>query len=393
VHEADTTAVHGITDTAALVLTGDTRLTDTRTPTAHAATHATGGTDPLTPPYVGTGAAGDVMFGVKVTGDAFNRTQLTGDGALQMGTGAAAPHLQSVYLPYTGGGTGMFLRGAASTPSATVRTGTYAASDTLGPALALLRARGSYTAPTYLSAGDSLGIINFSALSDPTTPLFAQAATIFASTTETWDATHRGTAISFQTTTTGGTTLTTRARLVDGVLAIGSTPTAGASTAERLRVNTPTTLSATAAVQLAPDTATTKPLVVQGFASQSANLVEFQNSAGAVLSAITAAGTFTGIAAGLPALVTKTANYTATDADYAIFVDSTSGAVTIALPTAVGRTGRGFEIKDWKGTSATNNITVDPAGTETIDGALTKVLNAAYMALTVRSDGANWGIV
>ena len=34
-HEADTTAVHGITDTSALVVTTDPRMTDSRTPTAH----------------------------------------------------------------------------------------------------------------------------------------------------------------------------------------------------------------------------------------------------------------------------------------------------------------------------------------------------------------------
>jgi hypothetical protein len=47
-HEADTTAVHGIANTAALVTTTDARLTDARTPTAHAATHAAAGSDPVT---------------------------------------------------------------------------------------------------------------------------------------------------------------------------------------------------------------------------------------------------------------------------------------------------------------------------------------------------------
>lgn len=47
VHSADTTGVHGIADTAALVLTGDARLSDARTPTTHAASHAAAGSDPL----------------------------------------------------------------------------------------------------------------------------------------------------------------------------------------------------------------------------------------------------------------------------------------------------------------------------------------------------------
>lgn len=47
VHSADTTAVHGIANTANLVLTGDARLSNSRTPTAHATSHADGGADEL----------------------------------------------------------------------------------------------------------------------------------------------------------------------------------------------------------------------------------------------------------------------------------------------------------------------------------------------------------
>lgn len=46
-HADDATGVHGITDTAALVVTTDARLSDARTPTAHAASHASGGSDAL----------------------------------------------------------------------------------------------------------------------------------------------------------------------------------------------------------------------------------------------------------------------------------------------------------------------------------------------------------
>ena len=47
-HENATTSVHGISNTANLVYTDDSRLSDARTPTAHAATHASGGTDEIT---------------------------------------------------------------------------------------------------------------------------------------------------------------------------------------------------------------------------------------------------------------------------------------------------------------------------------------------------------
>lgn len=46
-HETDTTSVHGISDTSALVLTGDTRLSDARTPTAHKVSHENGGADEI----------------------------------------------------------------------------------------------------------------------------------------------------------------------------------------------------------------------------------------------------------------------------------------------------------------------------------------------------------
>ena len=47
-HADDTTNIHGITDTANLVYTNDSRLTDSRTPTAHASTHGSAGSDPIT---------------------------------------------------------------------------------------------------------------------------------------------------------------------------------------------------------------------------------------------------------------------------------------------------------------------------------------------------------
>ena len=47
-HEADTTSVHGISDTGDLVYTSDARLSNARTPTSHASTHASAGSDPIT---------------------------------------------------------------------------------------------------------------------------------------------------------------------------------------------------------------------------------------------------------------------------------------------------------------------------------------------------------
>ena len=47
-HTSDTTNVHGISNSASVVYTNDSRLSDARTPTNHASTHASAGSDPIT---------------------------------------------------------------------------------------------------------------------------------------------------------------------------------------------------------------------------------------------------------------------------------------------------------------------------------------------------------
>lgn len=84
-------------------------------------------------------------------------------------------------------------------------------------------------------------------------------------------------------------------------------------------------------------------------------------------------------------LVTGTA--TAADTDFLISGDATGGAFSINLPTAVGRSGKVFVIYR---ISASNNVTVDPNGSESINGALTKVLASQYASISLMSDGVNW---
>lgn len=87
--------------------------------------------------------------------------------------------------------------------------------------------------------------------------------------------------------------------------------------------------------------------------------------------------------------VSKTTTYTALLSDYLIKGDTTGGAFTITLFTAVGNGGRELVIKNL----GTSNLTIDGAGTETLDGALTKVLTNKYASINILSDGANWNIV
>jgi hypothetical protein len=91
------------------------------------------------------------------------------------------------------------------------------------------------------------------------------------------------------------------------------------------------------------------------------------------------------VLAPVPTVVTKNANYTTT---YGEFVICTANTFTVTLPTAVGAQGRVIDVKN----IGTGVITVDGAGTETIDGALTYSLLVQYQSVTLLSDGSNWVI-
>ena len=88
----------------------------------------------------------------------------------------------------------------------------------------------------------------------------------------------------------------------------------------------------------------------------------------------------------------KTSAYTCTSADSIIFVDTTSSAVTITLPTAVGIRGKTYTIKDWAANASVRNITIAATGGQTIDGT-TLSISADKGSYTVCSDNANWFII
>jgi hypothetical protein len=73
-----------------------------------------------------------------------------------------------------------------------------------------------------------------------------------------------------------------------------------------------------------------------------------------------------------------------------VAVDASGGAITITLPAAASCTGRQYDIL--KADSSANAVTVDGNGTETINGAATKVLSNQYTAVTIRSNGSGWYI-
>lgn len=87
--------------------------------------------------------------------------------------------------------------------------------------------------------------------------------------------------------------------------------------------------------------------------------------------------------------VSKTTTYTASAQDYTIdCIGSTSYSIT--LPTASSIAGRVYNIKNSQTSGA---ITIDPNGSETIDGIATVTLGAQYQSVTVQSNGTNWIII
>jgi hypothetical protein len=86
---------------------------------------------------------------------------------------------------------------------------------------------------------------------------------------------------------------------------------------------------------------------------------------------------------------TTSATYTITDANSILLCDTASNAITVNLPTAIGRQGKIYKIKC---INAANNVTIDGNGTQTIDGNLTFILTFLD-ALTIVSDNSNWFIL
>lgn len=91
------------------------------------------------------------------------------------------------------------------------------------------------------------------------------------------------------------------------------------------------------------------------------------------------------------ALSTKTANYTLIVSDYTILFDATAGNLVATLPTAASSTGRVYNIK--KMDSTANTVTIDANASETIDGALTKVISTQFNSYTIQSTGTAWVVL
>ncbi len=84
------------------------------------------------------------------------------------------------------------------------------------------------------------------------------------------------------------------------------------------------------------------------------------------------------------------ADYAVTESDYYIGVTDTSARRTITLPSAAGKAGRVYIIKDEAGGAGTHPITVKGRPGETIDGAGSQTVGTNYGVLRVISSGSHW---
>ena len=95
---------------------------------------------------------------------------------------------------------------------------------------------------------------------------------------------------------------------------------------------------------------------------------------------------------GRPTTSVITTPITLTDADHIILVDddTVGGAVTINLPLAANSTGNIYHIKKM---GTTGVVTINPSGSETIDGATTLDIVFQYDAPEVYCDGTGWVLI
>jgi hypothetical protein len=77
--------------------------------------------------------------------------------------------------------------------------------------------------------------------------------------------------------------------------------------------------------------------------------------------------------------------------DTVILASAASGNITLTLPIAGGYPGKIYMIK--KTDATVNTVTIDGDGSETIDGALTKVISTQYDSMQIACDGVNWFII
>lgn len=90
------------------------------------------------------------------------------------------------------------------------------------------------------------------------------------------------------------------------------------------------------------------------------------------------------------------ANYTGTSVDNYILCETSSSPCWVLMPNPTGLYGKVLTVKDWKGTSASNQIQITGVsgslgtGPWRIDGGLGLFINTNYGFKSLMSDGSGW---
>jgi len=132
------------------------------------------------------------------------------------------------------------------------------------------------------------------------------------------------------------------------------------------------------------------PMVVKGFAAQTADLQQWQDSTTAVKAAICPVGcaTFTGLKLGIRTVASAP---TLTAADYTVLCDATTAGFTVGLPAVATNTGRILVIKKTDATA--NTVVIDPNVAELIEGLATATISIQGAFIVIQSSGTAWHII
>ena len=84
----------------------------------------------------------------------------------------------------------------------------------------------------------------------------------------------------------------------------------------------------------------------------------------------------------------QTMNYTVTTLDSTLLGDATTGTVTFTLPMAMSAMWHFYYFK--KVDSSANNVVIQRAGSDLIDGQTSVTLSTQYQSVIIQSDGTNW---
>ena len=85
--------------------------------------------------------------------------------------------------------------------------------------------------------------------------------------------------------------------------------------------------------------------------------------------------------------------YTVADSDYVILVEGTGTPRGINLPAKANHVGRVLIIKDASGNASSNNIQINPSGSENIDGLGDKLMNGNKSSLTIVCGSDQWYVL